>query len=230
MSGKNNFSGHDVLFIAVGHLHQPDSPIISSRLTGGKIMLMKRIIGAFTFRKEVYAEVEKDVEFTPTAWLLVVVISFLNQIGQLPGYSGRFGQWLLSAVITVVLSVAGFALGAFLISWLGKTLFKADVDFGEMVRVLGLAYVWNIVGLIGILGFIPFLVCILAPLVFVAALAGLVSWVFAAKEALDLDWGPTIITVLVAWVVNFAVIAVGGLILGALGLGAAGITSALQGG
>jgi len=192
-------------------------------------MLMDRIVAAFTFRKEVYAEVEKDVEFTSTAWLLVAVVSFLNQIGQLPRFDG-FGGWLISAIITVVFSVAGFALGAFVISWVGKKFFQADVDFQEMVRVLGLAYVWNIVGLIGILGYIPFLACILAPLVFVAAIAGLVSWLFAAKEALDLDWGPTIITLIIGWVISFAVTAIAGLIVGALGFGAAAAAGALQGG
>ena len=44
-------------------------------------MLVNRIIGAFTFRKGVYAEVEKDTSFTTTAWILVVVASFLNQLG-----------------------------------------------------------------------------------------------------------------------------------------------------
>lgn len=194
-------------------------------------MLTERIIGAFTFRKEVYAEVEKDVEFTQTAWLIVVVVAFLNQLGQLPAFGfSQFGKWLISSIVTVIFTVGGFALGAFIISWLGQQLFKADVNFGEMVRVAGLAYVWNVVGVIGIVGFIPFLGCILAPLVFVAALAGLVSWLFAAKEALDLDWGPTIITVLVAWVVSFVVSAIAGLILGAFGLGAAAITSSLLGG
>ena len=32
-------------------------------------MLMERIIGAFTFRKEVYAEVERDVEFKRVTWV-----------------------------------------------------------------------------------------------------------------------------------------------------------------
>jgi hypothetical protein len=162
---------------------------------------------------------------------LVAVISFLNRIGQLPSYGfSKFGGWLISSVIYVIFAVGGFALGAFVLSWLGQKLFQAEVDFGEMVRVLGLAYVWNIVGLIGIVGFIPFLACILAPLIFVAAIAGLVAWLFAAKEALDLDWGPTVITVLVAWVVSFVVTFIATAIVGALGFGAAAAGSALQGG
>ena len=39
-------------------------------------MLMNRIIGAFTFRRGVYAEVEKDQAFTTTAWILVIVVAF----------------------------------------------------------------------------------------------------------------------------------------------------------
>ena len=186
-------------------------------------MLMNRIIGAFTFRKEVYAEVERDVEFTNTAWLLVVVISLINQLGQLPVYGFKsIGQWLIASIVAVVLSVAGFALGAFLISWVGKQFFQAEVDFGEMVRVLGLAYVWNVVGVIGILGFIPFLLCILSPISIIAAIAGLVSWLFAAKEALDLDWGPTVITVVIGVVANIIITMVlSGVILTILGVGAA---------
>ena len=186
-------------------------------------MLMNRIIGAFTFRKEVYAEVERDVEFTNTAWLLVVVISLINQLGQLPVYGFKgIGQWLIASIVAVVLSVAGFALGAFLISWVGKQFFQAEVDFGEMVRVLGLAYVWNVVGVIGILGFIPLLLCILSPITIIAAIAGLVSWLFAAKEALDLDWGPTVITVVIGVVANIIITMVlSGVILTILGVGAA---------
>ena len=37
-------------------------------------MLTQRIIGAFTFRKSVYAEVEHDPNFTTTAWVLAVVV------------------------------------------------------------------------------------------------------------------------------------------------------------
>jgi hypothetical protein len=185
---------------------------------------MERIIGAFTFRKEVYAEVEKDVEFTPTAWLIVVVVSALNQLGQLPG-AGGIGRWLVASILRVVFAVASFALGASVLSWAGKQFFEAEVDFGEMVRVLGLAYVWNIIGILGIVGFVPPLLCIVAPILFVALIAGLVAWLFAAKEALDLDWGPTVIVVLIAWAIGIVAALVANLIINRLGFGPAEVTS-----
>lgn len=185
-------------------------------------MLMKRILGAFMFRKEVYAEVERDVEFTNTAWILVAVVSLISQLGQLPAYGFKgIVSWLIASLIKVVFAVGAFALGAFIVSWAGKQFFKAQVDFGEMVRVLGLAYVWNIIGAVGILGFVPVLLCILTPITIVAAVAGFVAWLFAAKEALDLDWLPTIITVVAGWVITFIVTAVAGMIISALGIGVA---------
>ncbi len=37
-------------------------------------MLMDRIVGAFTFRRQVYAEVENDTSFTTTAWIIVAIV------------------------------------------------------------------------------------------------------------------------------------------------------------
>ncbi len=186
-------------------------------------MLTDRIIKALTFRKEVYAEVEKDVEFTQTAWILVAVVAFLSQLGQYAYFGfGSIGRWLVSAVIGTVFAVGGFAIAAWAVSWVGKTLFKAEVDFGETVRTLGLAYIWNVVGVLGIVSAISVgLSCLLTPVTMIAALAGLVSWLFAIKEALDLDWGRTIATLLVGWVVSFAVTWVASFIVGLLGWSAA---------
>ena len=46
---------------------------------------MDRIIKAFTFKTNVYAEVENDPTFTSTAWIIVVVVSLLNQLGARAG-------------------------------------------------------------------------------------------------------------------------------------------------
>ena len=185
-------------------------------------MLSERIMGAFTFRKGVYAEVETDASFTSTAWLLIAVVSFLNQLGT--NASGEIVNWLVGAVVGTVFAVLGFAVGAFVISWVGKTIFNADVTFEEMVRTLGLAYVWNVVGFIGVLSAISTaLTCLLAPVMIIAAIATAVAWFIAAKEALDLDWGQTIITVILGWIALFIITAISGVVLGIMGFGAAAV-------
>jgi hypothetical protein len=192
-------------------------------------MLMDRIIGAFTFRREVYAEVEKDTTFTTTAWILVIVIAFLQQLGA--NASANLVSWVGGAVVGTIVAVIGFAVAALVIQWLGHALFKADVTFEEMVRTLGLAYVWNVVGVIAaVAGIIPGLNCLMLPVVFVAAILALIAWFVAAKEALDLDWVPTIVTVIIGWIVLVVItFVVGAVVGGILGLGGAAVRGVLPG-
>lgn len=171
-------------------------------------MLTNRIIGAFTFRKGVYAEVEQDNSFTQTAWILVVVVAFLSQLGvkaEIATTRG-IGGWLVATALGTLAVVIGFAVAAAVIPWIGRTLFKAETNFPEMVRVLGLANVWIVVGVIGLLALIsPTLVCILSPLTFIVFFLGLAAWLIAAKEALDLDWFKTLLTMLIGWVVYMVI-------------------------
>jgi hypothetical protein len=183
-------------------------------------MLTERIIGAFTFRKGVYAEVEQDTTFTTTAWVLIIVIGFLNQLGTRVFENPI--RWLIGSIIGTIFVVLGFAVAAYIINWVGRTVFNAEVTFEELVRTLGLAYVWNIVGVFGALvAFSPALSCVTAPARFLAWILGLIAWFMAAKEALDLEWVETIITVVIGWVVMFAITLLAGVVLGLLGFGAA---------
>ena len=185
-------------------------------------MLIERITGAFTFRKGVYAEVEKDTAFTKTAWILVAVVALLNQLGSQA--TSNVLNWLLGAVVGTVFAVVGFAVGALVISWVGRTVFSADVNFDELVRTLGLAYVWNVIGVIGILAaFSEALSCLLAPVMIIAGIALVIAWFVAAKEALDLEWVQTIATVILGWVALVVVTLISGAVLGLLGLGAAAV-------
>ena len=186
---------------------------------------MDRIIKAFTFKTEVYAEVESDTSFTTTAWIIVAVVSFLSALGSLS--LDNFGSSLLGAVLSAVFSVIGFALLAFLISWVGRVVYKADVTFNEMVRTVGLASVWQVVGFLGILGLISStLSCVVFPALAIGGILWLVSAFIASKEALDLDWVKTIIAVILGFVANFVVFIVGGLIIAAIGIGGAALFGA----
>jgi hypothetical protein len=185
-------------------------------------MLTERIIGAFTFRSGVYKEVEKDTTFTSTAWLLVIVIAFLEQLGS--NASDNLGNWLIGTVVGTIFAVIGFAVGAFIINWVGRTVFNADVTFNQLVRTLGLAYVWHIVGVVGALtAFSDTLTCLLAPAFFVAWIMGLISWFVATKEALDLESVQTIATVILGWIAGAVIAAIAGFVLVALGLTAAAL-------
>jgi hypothetical protein len=189
----------------------------------GKTMLMDRIIGALTFRREVYAEVEHDESFTSTAWILVIVVSFLSQLGSFP-IADNIVNWLISVVVGTIFSVVAFAVAAIVVAMLGKALFNAEVTNDEMIRTLGLAYVWRVVGLIGVVSsFSVALSCVLAPIAFIAGILGLVSWFVAAREALDLEMIQTVITVVIGWAVFLLIGALAGFVLGILGLGAAAV-------
>lgn len=179
-------------------------------------MLTDRIIGAFTFRQGVYAEVENDTTFTTTAWTLVAVVAFLNQLGVRAG--GSFGSWVLGTIGGTILAVIGFAAGAWVIDWVGRTLFDADVTFDELVRTLGLAHVWQAVGVIGVVAaFSTALSCLLAPVMLIAGILMVVAWFVAAKEALDLEWGQTIVTVIIGLIPWLILMALAGVLVGWMG-------------
>jgi hypothetical protein len=190
-------------------------------------MLTERIMGAIMFKREVYAEVEQDQSFTGTAWMIVVVVSLLSAAGS-AATAGSIVGWLIGTVVGTIFGVIGFAVGAWVIAFVGKQLFQADVDFNEVVRTVGLAYVWRAVGFIGIVGiFGAALSCVVAPIGFVAALLGLAASLIAVKEALDLEWMQTIIVVVIGWVIIFIVTLIGGAIVAALGLAAGAAAGAL---
>ncbi|NIM95549.1 MAG: hypothetical protein GTO18_17770 [Anaerolineales bacterium] len=180
-------------------------------------MLRDRIVRAFGFDEEVYTEVEHDTSFTRTAWLIVIVIAFLNQLSisidlDLPNF-------IIGSAVGTVFRVIGFAIGAFVISWIGKTAFHADVTFQEMVRVLGLAYVFRIVGVMGIIGAVfPGLACLLLPIAALTFIAGVIAWFFAVRQALDLDIVQTVVTVILGFIAVIALSIVANLFLSILNI------------
>jgi hypothetical protein len=185
-------------------------------------MLVERIVGAFTFRRQVYADVERATTFTMTAWLLVAGVAFLNQLGT--HASTKVLAWLGSTIVGTIWAVIAFGVAAYIMNWMGRALFKADVTFEELVRTLGLAYVWNVVGVIGVVaGLSDALSCLFAPALVVGWVMLVVSWFVAAKEALDLDVVPTIVTVALGWLVFGLIMAIGSLVLNLIGLTAAGV-------
>jgi len=187
-------------------------------------MLTERIIGALTFRRGVYAEVEADKSFTATAWILVVIFALLNQLGSYASQS--IFDWLVGAGIGTLTAIAAFAIAAAVISWVGRGIYNAEVTFDELVRTMGLASIWTAVGVLGIIAaFSDALSCILGPVIVISWIALVVAWFVAVHEALDLTWGKTIITVIIGFIPWAIIMALTGVVLSLLDLTATGFGS-----
>jgi hypothetical protein len=193
--------------------------------------MIEKIIGAFSFKPGVYAEAKKDASFTGSAWLIVAITAILNSIGSSAAAShGRFGIWLVGALFAALFAVGGFALACFVITWVGKTIFNTTASFNEVVRPLGLANVWHIVGIFGILALItPALGCVTGIFSLAAGILGFIAWLIAAREALGLEWPQTIATVVLGMIVVTLVSVISGLVLGAFGLATAALLGAFRG-
>ena len=182
---------------------------------------MNRAMGAFAFRREVYSEVEHEARFTNTAWLLVVVANFLGQLGA--NAAGGFShpvQWTRNTILGTVFAVAAFYIAVAIVDGIGRKAFHAEVTRRELIRTLGLASVWNVVGLVGVLAAVsPALGWVVGPARVAAFVLGWMASLLAAKEALDLEWLQVLITVIVAWVVSAIVLALAGVFLALFGWG-----------
>jgi hypothetical protein len=189
-------------------------------------MLTERIIGALTFRRGVYAEVEADKTFTATAWILVVIFALLNQLGSYASQS--IFDWLVGAGIGTLTAIAAFAIAAAVISWVGRGIYNAEVTFNELVRTMGLASIWTAVGVLGIIAtFSDALSCILGPVIVISWVALVVAWFVAVHEALDLTWGKTIITVIIGFIPWAIIMVLTGVVLSLLDLTATGFSNLL---
>jgi hypothetical protein len=184
-------------------------------------MFTKRIIGALTFRRGIYAEVEADKTFTATAWILVLIFALLNQVGSYA--SQNIFDWLVGAGIGVLTAIAGFVISAAVINWVGRGIYSSDVTFNELVRTMGLASIWTAVGFLGVIAaFSKALSCILGPVIVISWVALVVAWFVAVHEALDLTWGKTILTVIIGFIPWAIIMSLTGVVLSLLGLTATG--------
>lgn len=189
-------------------------------------MLTERIIGALTFRRGIYAEVEADKTFTTTAWILVVIFALLNQLGSYASQS--IFDWLVSTGIGTLTAIAGFAIAAAVINWIGRGVYNAEVTFNELVRTMGLASIWTAVGVLGVIAaFSNALSCILGPVIVISWIALVIAWFVAVHEALDLSWGKTIITVMIGFIPWAVIMALTGVVLSLLDLTTTGFGNLL---
>lgn len=167
-------------------------------------MLWERMLRAAKLEPGLYDEVERDVNATTQALLVVVIVAVLSGIG------GGIRAGLLGLIGGIVAALVAWAIWSLVTYWVGTTFFGGKATYGELLRCVGFAYTPNALGLFG---FIPALGGLIA---FVGSVWSLIAMVIGIREALDVSTGQAVITAIVGWVIMVVVLTV----LALLGLGA----------
>lgn len=182
--------------------------------------MINRVIRAAMLDAAFFKKAEADTSLTQEALMVVIIVSLIGSIGSFIGgvIDGNIGAALLGLIAALVTGVVTYYIWAYVTYFVGKQLFSADVDPGELLRVLGYA---SGPRALSILSFIP---CVGGLIALVGGIWSLVAGFIGVREALDLDTTKTAITVVIGWVIvmiiTFVVSAVLGV--GAAGLGALG--------
>lgn len=169
--------------------------------------IMQRLMRIASFDQTVWEEIELDERADMEAAVVVVVAAFLSALGSGIASRGFIGAFVLTFLSVVLVS---WLLWSFVTMFVGTRLFDAETDFREMARMLGYA---TAPAALGLLSAIP---CLGALIGLIASLLSLIIGFLAIREALDLETGETIITIVIGWVVVFLVtmvIGVGGFLL-----------------
>ena len=159
--------------------------------------LPERMVGAMKADVKTFQEIEAD----PTALGQAVTVIVIAGVAALIGNIFRSG--LMVGIFSLVVSLIGYALFAFLVVIIGTKVMpepSTKADFQEGFRVLGFS---ASPGVFNVLAIIPFL----GPLIsFLIAIWMLVIGVIATREVLDYsNTGRAVIVCLIAWIIYLIV-------------------------
>jgi hypothetical protein len=161
--------------------------------------MLDRIVRAIRLDWTVFREIAKDQNAMKEAAIIVVIVTFLEALGNAATAGNFFVGFFVSWIIGIL---AGWLLWAVITYFVGRTLFKGETDIPEMMRVLGYA---NAPYLLGLFAFIP---CVGWLFPVIGWVLALVAGVFAVREAMDFDTGDAIVTVVISWIIAIAIRAI----------------------
>jgi hypothetical protein len=186
--------------------------------------LTDRMIRAARLDIGVYNEVEADLNATNQALTVVVATAIAGGLGSAIGQAiaGRPNGVIGGLIGGVLTELIGWAVWSYVMYLVGTRVFHGTATYGELLRTLGFAYS---PGVLLILRFIPVLGGLITAVVGVWRI---VAGFIAIREALDLDNGNTLATIVVGIIGYLVVLFIIGAILVALGVGAAAVTGGLS--
>jgi hypothetical protein len=170
-----------------------------------------------------YNEVEADLSATNQALTVVVITAVASGIGAAIGgaVAGRPAAIVGGLVGGIVAELVGWLVWSWVMYFVGTRFFQGTASYGELLRTLGFAYS---PGVLLILRFIPVLGGLITLIV---GIWRIITGFIAVREALDFESGKAVATIVIGFVGYIIVLAIVGLILAALGFGAALVSGGL---
>ena len=181
---------------------------------------MNRIVGVLTLRAPVYRQIAEDPSATGMAAVIVAVVSLLTGVVsvyvlpglgiQLPAILGQVSSNpILDVILTVLSALVGWGILSAIIGFVSKLL-GGKTNTGAMLRVLGFAWIFNLLGIIPCLGIV---------IGFVLAIIGAILGI---REASGVSTGKSIAIGIIGFIVFVVVAVVLAVVLGFI-LGPAGL-------
>jgi hypothetical protein len=157
--------------------------------------MLSRIIGVLKLDANTFEEIEHDQGATGQAAIVVLIVALLGGVGSALFNAVSSGEFL-SAVLgffgTLVVVLVGWVIWSGVIYLVGTNLFGGTADMGEMLRVVGFSYAPQALSIIPCIGSLIGMIWTIAALY------------VAVKQGLDIDGGKAIATILIGWVISFA--------------------------
>jgi hypothetical protein len=148
-----------------------------------------------------YSEVDADPSATGQAVTVIVLVAVATGIGAaIAGAQSGVGAGIIALLVEIVTSLLGWLIWSLTVYLVGRGPAEGRVTYGGVVRALGFA---SSPGVLQILAFLPGIGLIV--LVIVSLWRG-IAGVVAVRESLGLDTGMAIITIVVAWILQFLVL------------------------
>ncbi len=179
-------------------------------------MLMNRIIGVFKLNVDTFEEIEADQGATGQAALVVLIVALIGAFGSAIGASFANTSFFSSFLSSLIGTFVGWIAWSFVTYFVGTTFFGGKSDMGQMLRVIGFAYVPQVLAIIPCIGWI------------VGAVWSLIAAFIAIRQGLDLDNTKAFFTIIIGFIAFVIVMAIVGVIFGVTAAGFGALTGAFS--
>ena len=147
--------------------------------------MLARVIGVFKLDVKTFEEIEHNTSLTLPAALIVLLVSLISGVGN-GFFNGFIHKTFLSGFIGSLISVIlGWLLWSAVTLFVGTRLFHGEADIGQMLRVIGFAYLPLVFSIIPCIGGV------------IGILWAIAAGFIAVRQGLDLDDVKALLTVIV---------------------------------